>query len=62
MLCEIEQTLPSDKMIVPLQLKEKYGRLRFYYSLESDDENLHHEIEKIVDKYEKLVYYEFGSK
>ena len=41
--------------VIPLQCKEKYNGLRFYYGI-LDDENYENEVQLIVDKYELASY------
>ena len=44
--------------ITPLQLKEKYSQLRFYYGFNEASEKNFEQIGNVVDKYEKMSYTE----
>lgn len=63
MLREIDDyyfDLGREVSIMPLQLKEKYDQLRFYYGIDEEDysTNVYDDVQKIIDKYCEMSYTE----
>lgn len=49
-----KELLAIDPNYVPVQIKEKFGGLRFYFDTSETDDRI--EMHRIVSKYEKLSY------
>ena len=47
---------PEQPLFMLLQIKEKFGGLRFYYMMNTDNDKLYHEIRKLIDTAEDESY------
>jgi hypothetical protein len=47
---------PEEPLFKVLQVKEKFGGLRFYYMMNTENDKLYHEIRKLIDTAEDNSY------